>query len=174
MRTVIRIVIGFTVGFTIGYFVGEPIGNRFLGFVSGITFSLAGAFLGVLAGGRLKKPWLAALLNLIPLGLGYLYVGLPDRFAANLLGGLAVLLLILGTGVAAISCGITDCPNTTERNLLILLLGALLLLPLICLFTAWDAWRLAKWEEVHCFTCGQDNPPQARAYGACGSPLGAR
>lgn len=37
----------------------------------------------------MKKPWLAALLNFIPLGFGYLYLGRLGRwFALSLAGGI--------------------------------------------------------------------------------------
>ena len=96
----------------------------------------------------MKKPWLAALLSVIPLpvGLGYLYLGQAGRFLLALFGGIAAAIVgvALYVGIASflfygLGCGISRSCELYH------LLFTVVPLPIVVLagFTARDAWRLA-------------------------------
>ena len=89
----------------------------------------------------MKKPWLAALLNLIPLGFGYLYLRRFRRFGATLLvGTMAGFVLFLGVPLTIYAC-YYECSEAVVLFILIMLLS----LPgAVAAFTAWNAWRLAS------------------------------
>ena len=93
---------------------------------------------------RLRKPkrhWLAALLNVIPLVIGYLYVRRPKRFAATLLiGPLAVFASVFLAFLYLLTC-LYGCSGT-EESVAILILFSLPLL--VTAVTVWDAWRIAS------------------------------
>ena len=130
----------------------------------------------------MKVPWLAALVNVIPLplGFGYLYLGRPVRFAQTFLGAL----LAAGLSFMALVGAFILWYIESGFYLFLLVLAPIpvLLLPVI---TARDAYRLAQAQsasieratdtaaETRCFSCGQDNPPEASFCGNCGSPLPA-
>ena len=81
----------------------------------------------------MKKPWLAALLNVIPLGAGYLYLGAWTRFVQTLLLGISTPFIgiflgpvILDSVVAGLAseCGSTfspACPRPWWAYLVIML-----------------------------------------------------
>jgi len=58
-----------------------------------------------------KRPWLAALLNVVPLpiGLGYLYLGHHGRFARSLLISLGIGILAFGLFFMVVSAIATGC-----------------------------------------------------------------
>ena len=91
----------------------------------------------------MKKPWLAALLNVVPLplGFGYLYLGRLRRF---IIGFLVGVLAMLGFAAAAITAAIwaLSCVDCEGAAIALAVAGGLFFL-LLVLFTAWDAWGLA-------------------------------
>ena len=96
----------------------------------------------------IKIPWLAALLNFapVPLGFGYLYLRLPRRCESTVYQSMA-------TGVAGLilfgfiySLSIYMDSDTSKQAWSVpvgALVGALPIF-LLALFTARDAWRIAK------------------------------
>lgn len=93
----------------------------------------------------MKKPWLALLLNLIPLpvGLGYLYLGrIIKAFAVFVLGWVVT----LGIGVTAFFV-FMPCAWGGDCNgiLVLILLIMFFVVPLgFLIYAARDAWRIAK------------------------------
>ena len=96
----------------------------------------------------MKKPMLAALLNLIPLGIGYIYVRRWKRFVATFIvgtiAGFAGLFfavwLLFGR---CFEFDFSDCSSGTYRLALIVFLS----LPgAVAAFTSQDAWRIARGE----------------------------
>ena len=89
----------------------------------------------------MKKPWLAALLNVIPLGPGYLYLGRGGRCIANFVGALIlgalglVMLLVFGCGFGE-ECG--------AGQITAILAAAWVPMLLLVLYSVWDGWRLAR------------------------------
>ena len=101
----------------------------------------------------MKKPWLAALLNVVPLGLGYLYVGHTGMFIGTLFLGIGALFtgIIIGpviidgalSGVEECLAGFSDgCPRPSWAYAAIIVGWAFPPL-LISLFTALGARRRA-------------------------------
>lgn len=93
--------------------------------------------------GRKKQPWLAVLLNTLPVGFGYLYLLRLVRFGMALLGGTAAVmggLLIYYLLTFSYYATCSPCEIYVE-----FLAGGVGALPglLVAGFTAWDAWRLA-------------------------------
>jgi signal peptidase I len=81
----------------------------------------------------MKKPWIAAVLSLFCTGLGHLYCGRLGRGIALFLVPLALLLLLIG---------IVTLPPSMP--LLLLLIVLVLLGPIVYLYAALDAHRLAR------------------------------
>ena len=92
----------------------------------------------------MNKPWLAALLNVIPLGIGYIYLRRWKRFVATFVGGLIAAYAGLFLAVESIE----DCIGLVSSPCGGTFLGALVLflsLPgAVAGFTTRDAWRLAQ------------------------------
>ena len=105
------------------------------------------ALLNALAFGRLqavtaavRKPWLPALLNIVPLlpGMGYLYVGRTARFAFAFVGFVLVSGAALVWIVAIAFSGCFGPCSWLERSYPIVM-------PILFLaFIAWDAWEIAR------------------------------
>ena len=95
---------------------------------------------------RLRKPrkhWLAALLNVVPLGFGYLYVRRPKRFTATLLiGPLAVFAgMFFAIWYLFGQCFGGGCSGEESSNAVLILFS---LPSLVTAVTAWNAWRIAR------------------------------
>ena len=101
----------------------------------------------------MKKPWLAGLLNVVPLGLGYLYLGHYGMFVGTLLLGVAALFsgIIVGpviidgllAGVEKCISGFSNgCPRPAWAYAMMFSGWAFIPL-LIALFTALGARRRA-------------------------------
>ena len=93
----------------------------------------------------MKKPWLAAMLNVIPvpMGLGYVYLGRPHRFLVNFLSALvAAFLGLVALVLAALSCMFGGCDPSGAESLAISL-GIFGPIVVVALFFAWDAYRTA-------------------------------
>ena len=93
----------------------------------------------------MKKPWLAVLLNVVPLGFGYIYLERDERFyAAFLVGVGATLAFSMAAILGWFDCGISSrgqhCPDAEEIALLV---GVWALLFLLAVYTVQDAWRMA-------------------------------
>ena len=61
-----------------------------------------------------KNPWIATLLNIAPLGFGYIYLGHFGRFAGTFLWGVAAIFMGLVLGpviVDGVLAGLDDCPG---------------------------------------------------------------
>ncbi len=71
----------------------------------------------------MKKPWLAALLNMVPLGFGYIYLERDGRFYVAFPIGVWTTMGLLVAPIVA---------------------GVWALLFLLAVFTVQDAWRLAR------------------------------
>ena len=93
----------------------------------------------------MKMPWLAVLLNVVPLGIGYIYLERDERFYATFLAGVgATLALSMAAILEWFDCGISSrgqrCPDADEMALIT---GVWALLFLLAVYTVQDAWRLA-------------------------------
>ena len=89
----------------------------------------------------MKSPTLAATLNVIPLGFGYLYLKEYSRFALTIFGGVTSIFLVLLTMIqlAFMICGWNPCRDTEP------LIFAPLALPLmLSIFTMIDAARRSR------------------------------
>ena len=94
----------------------------------------------------MKMPWLAVLLNVVPLGIGYIYLERDERFYATFLVGVgATLVLSMVAILGWLDCGISSrgqhCPDAEE---IALVAGVWTLLFLLAVYTVQDAWRLAR------------------------------
>jgi len=98
----------------------------------------------------MKRPWLAALLNVfpVPMGLGYLYMGRPGRFGLAFLGtvgasgaGIGLLVLAIFTAIADSDSAANTLPIRAPVPLLLILAPVPLLL--LAGLTAWNAYSLA-------------------------------
>jgi hypothetical protein len=89
----------------------------------------------------MKNPILAATLNLIPLGFGYLYLKEYSRFALTIFGGVASIFLVLLVmmELTYMICGWDPCRGTEP-----LILAPLALPLMLSLFTMIDAARISK------------------------------
>ena len=100
----------------------------------------------------MKKPWLAALLNLIPLGFGYIYLRRWRRFTATFIGGLMFVFAfpsVLALALHFTCAGDYVCSDSELGAMLILpLLFALAVAALLGGLTAWDAWHLRHQEDT--------------------------
>ena len=81
------------------------------------------------AGIRPRRPWLAALLNLLAAPLGHVYAGAPWR-------GLAVAVAATAAGLGALAATMLPLPGVARMTLLAAGLAMRLLPP-------WDGWRVA-------------------------------
>ncbi|MCI0439813.1 MAG: hypothetical protein L0177_11885 [Chloroflexi bacterium] len=97
-----------------------------------------------------KSPGLAALLNAlpIPLGFGYYYLGLKRRFVFALIVGcfttaLGVILGLLVTAIFAFRHAFGGGEPPELWRLIAFGIGAIPVL-LVAAVSAWDAWRLAE------------------------------
>ncbi len=98
----------------------------------------------------MKKPRLAAQLNLIPLGIGYIYLRRWKRFVATFIGGTIAgfaglffaLWILFGR---CFELSLSDCSGGTYPLALIVFLS----LPgAVAAFTARDAWHLVRDENL--------------------------
>jgi hypothetical protein len=90
----------------------------------------------------MKSPTVAAALNVIPLGFGYLYLGEDTRFGLTFAVGLILILLasFIMFNLAFATCGFSPCTGTE-----IALIFRPLALPLtLSIFTMIDAARRSK------------------------------
>ncbi len=89
----------------------------------------------------MKKPWVGALLNLIPLGIGYQYLGRNKRALVTLivgvLAGIAGLMSVAGYSINEGLGG----RETSGVKLLLFLLSPVVV---VAAFTSVDAWLLAQ------------------------------
>ena len=93
----------------------------------------------------MKKPWLASLLNLIPLpvGLGYLYIGEKRRaFTVIVYGWIATFGIGIALLFALVPCSWGGgCGGFLIETLLVLLA----VIPIsVLVYAARDAWRMTK------------------------------
>ena len=97
------------------------------------------------AGTAMKSPRAAALLNIIPLGLGYIYLGRPKRTIATVLIAVAAVFgLLVGFGVG-FGCALdSGCGPAVGWAVAVAGAALLLLLVVLVMFTVVDAWRLAR------------------------------
>jgi hypothetical protein len=92
--------------------------------------------------GGVRKPWLAALLNLVPVvpGAGYLYLGRPRMFAFSLIGYTFIPLVAFGLWAFAVWGSEGGCfQGCSYFFALFFSIPVILYLALV----AWDAWHLA-------------------------------
>ena len=91
----------------------------------------------------MKKPWLTATLNVlpIPVGFGYLYIGRPRRFVATFFTALlAVYIGLMFMVGAAFACW--DCSPSALAVFGVVVAG-MAPISLLTLFTARNAYRVA-------------------------------
>ena len=88
----------------------------------------------------MKKPWLAALLNVIPLGFGYIYLGRWGRFFLTFIG--FPIAFFLDAVLVSVGFGGGGPPSGWDQLLPLILL--FLLPALVAAFTARDAWRIGS------------------------------
>ncbi len=95
----------------------------------------------------MKNPWLAAALNVVPLGLGYIYLRRWLRLDAALVGGLVTVgvSVVLMYGFA-FACGDAGCSidSIAEYVPLLIIVSPPVILAAA---TAQDAWRVATGRE---------------------------
>ena len=97
----------------------------------------------------LKEPVVAGVLNLVPGGMGYLYLGRWRRFGATFLTAFVAFLVLVGALGSALNCwyetfGEVICSEEEETTILILGGISLFVLLLLVVFTVRDAERLAR------------------------------
>ena len=97
---------------------------------------------------HIKSPWLAALLNLapVPLGFGYLYLRLPSRCESTVYRSMAagVAGLILFGFIYSLSIYMNPDTSKQAWSIPVGVLAGTFPIFLLGLFTARDAWRIAK------------------------------
>lgn len=101
------------------------------------------AFVGLVRGGK-KRPWLAALLNAVPLGFGYLYLGRLDKVPGAQFAGIGTglfgwfIMLSIGFVLFFRLCGDT-CPPVPNQDLKLLMIRVSGAVPLLLtgIFSAW-------------------------------------
>ena len=94
----------------------------------------------------MKEPWLAAVLNAIPFGWGYLYLGRRGRFVLTFFVGapgafVAGFIMAFWSTYALFSCQYGDPCTTGQQSFALLLWSSPMVL--LAAFTARDAYRLA-------------------------------
>ncbi|MBI2584097.1 MAG: hypothetical protein HYW25_05500 [Candidatus Aenigmarchaeota archaeon] len=90
-----------------------------------------------------KNPWIAAILNIIIAGLGYIYVGRRKTFGYLLVAG--TLITAVGGAIEGFSLGSAfgTAPEANLSSLALLIIGGIILE----IAFAYDAYRLAQGRE---------------------------
>ena len=93
----------------------------------------------------MKNPWLAALLNVIPLGFGYLYIRRYPRFWATFfVGAVASLVGVLLGFLILLPCMEGPCSGARITLSLIVLFS---FSGVVAALTAWDVWHIVEFEN---------------------------